>query len=142
MIRSISRRWWLGLLGLVWLAGVGVGHAWERPRVNTEFKFRVEVTTAPEQLRPSAPWYTYFPADPRLMPSPQLSPYPSWPMQFPPQGQPFDAMKNAPKQVRDSNIPSGPMLTQYRTVPYAYGTNLQPVSYVPAQAPSYWYQGR
>ena len=139
MIRSISRRWWLGILGLAWLASAGVGQAWERPRVNTEFKFRFEVTVGPEQVRPTAPWYTYFPADPRMLPSPSLTPYPSWPRQFPPPGTPADA---AQKQTRDSNIPNGPMLTQYRTVPYAYGSSIQPVSYVPTQAPSYWYQGR
>jgi hypothetical protein len=139
MIQSISRRiWWLGVLGLVWLSAAGVGPAWERPRVNTEFNFKFEVTVGPEQLRPTAPWYTYFPADPRLLPSPQYSPYPSWPRQFPPPAPPVDA----PKQSRDSTDRGGPMLTQYRTVPYSNWSSIQPVSYVPAQAPSYWYQAR
>jgi hypothetical protein len=143
MIRLISRRWWFGILGLAWLASTGVGQAWEHPHVNTEFKFRFEVTVGPEQVRPTAPWYTYFPADPRLMPAPSLTPYPSWPRQFPPLGPPADKLKAAQNAPRDSNNPpSGPMLTQYRTIPYAYGSSIQPVSYVPAQAPSYWYQGR
>jgi hypothetical protein len=127
----ISRRWWPGVLGLAWLAAAGVGQAWERPRVNTEFKFRFEVTVGPEQARPTAPWYTYFPADPRLMPSPPMSPYPSWPRQFPPAAPPVDMRQ----QSLGTTAPTGPMLTQYQTVPYSY---VQPVSY----APSYWYQGR
>jgi len=142
MILSISHRWWLGMLGLAWLAAAGVGQAWERPRVNTEFKFRFEVTVGPEQIRPTAPWYTYFPADPRMLPSPSLTPYPPWPRQFPPLGTPADAPKAAQNPTRDNNIPNGPMLTQYRTVPFGYGSSIQPVSYVPTQAPSYWYQGR
>lgn len=140
MIRSISPLWRFVILGLAWLAGIGSAGAWEHPRVNTEFNFRFEVTVGPVQLRPTAPWYTYFPADPRLMPSAQLTPYPSWPRQFPPPGPPAD--KDAQKQSRESSVPTGPQLTHYRTIPNAYAAGLQPVSYVPAQAPSYWYQGR
>jgi len=146
MNRSMPRLWWLGLIGLAWFAAPGEGQAWERPplKVNTKFEFRVEVKVGPEVGRPTAPWYTYFPADARLMPSPQLSPYPPWPAQFPPAGQPFDALKGAKTQSRDTNGTPGPMLTQHQQWPnhFAYGSNLQPVGYAPMQAPSYWYQNR
>ena len=138
----MTRLGWLGLLGLCWLSIASVGQAWERPpvKVDTVFQFRVDVTMGPQIGRPTAPWYTYFPADPRLMPSPQLSPYPPWPTQYPPPGPPFDASKDAQRQTRDSNVP-GPMHT-YWPNSVAYGSNLQPVGYVPMTAPSYWYQNR
>lgn len=144
MNRSIPRLGWLGLSGLAWLVGIGAGQAWERPpvKVNTVFQFRVEVKVGPEVGRPTAPWYTYFPADPRLLPSPQLSPYPPWPAQFPPAGPPSDASQNALKQMRNLNVTPGPMLTQQWSNPLAYGSNLQPVGYAPVQAPSYWYHNR
>jgi hypothetical protein len=139
MIGLISRRGWLGLLGLVWLGMIGQGQAWERPplKIHTQFQFKVEVTTQPQGPRPTAPWYAYFPADPRLVPRPQTTPYPPWPMQFPPPGPPSDLQK------RSQNAPvPGPMLTQHWPNYYAYTSNVQPVGYTPAQAPSYWYQGR
>jgi hypothetical protein len=144
MNRLIAGRWWLGLLGLVWLGSVGQAQAWERPpmKVQTKFEFRVEVQMAPQINRPTAPWYAYFPADPRLMPSMQTTPYPPWPAQFPPQGPPSDFPNDAPKRTQGAPASSGPMLTQHWPSYQAYGTNLQPVGYVPAQAPSYWYQGR
>lgn len=133
---------WLGF-GLVCWVGLGEGQAWERPpvKVNTQFQFRVEVKVGPEVGRPTAPWYAYFPADPRLLPSPQLSPYPPWPAPFPPPGPPFDASKEAQKSTRDTNVTPGPMLTQHQPA-YAYGSTFQPVGFVPTQAPSYWYQNR
>ncbi|HZZ79860.1 MAG TPA: hypothetical protein VFE62_15180 [Gemmataceae bacterium] len=139
MIQSIWRRSWFGLIALASLSTIGAAQAWDLPRVNTELKFKFEVTVGPEQLRPSAPWYTYFPADPRMMPSPQLTPYPSWPGQFPPAAQPFDR-GGVQKQSYNAPVPTNPMLTQYRAIPYGY--HLQTVSYTPAQVPSYWYQGR
>ena len=138
MIQSFSRRWWLALVAMAWLPAVGFGQPQGMPRVNTEFKFKFEVTVGPEQIRPSNPWWMYFPADPRLMPSQQVTPYPAWPQQFPPAGQPFD--KGVQRQSRGTTVPSGPMLTQYPS--YGYSTNVLPVSYTPAQVPSYWYQGR
>jgi hypothetical protein len=134
----MSRLGWLGLLGLGWLSLSSEAEAWERPpvKVDTVFQFRFDVHVGPQVGRPTAPWYTYFPADPRLMPSPQLSPYPPWPAQFPPAGPPSDAQR----QTRDSNVP-GPMLTQWPN-PVAYGSSLQPVGYVPLSAPSYWYPNR
>ena len=144
MIRSISRHWWFGLLGLVWLGAAGEGQAWERPpvKVNTKFEFRIDVKVGPQIQPPTAPWYSYFPADPRLMPSMQATPYPTWPMQFPPQGPPANPMRDAPMRSDAATVPSGPMLTQHWPNYYPYGSSLQPVGYVPAQTPSYWYQGR
>ena len=144
MIGSISRRWWFGLLGLVWLAAMGQSQAWDRPplRVDTKFEFRVEVKTGPQFKPPTAPWYAYFPADARLLPSMQATPYPTWPLQFPPQGPPPNPIPNAPKPMGTATVPSGPMLTQYWPNYYRNGSSLQPVGYVPAQAPSYWYQNR
>ncbi len=144
MKRMLPRLGWLGLFGLVWMVMNGAGQAWERPpvKVNTAFQFRVEVKVGPEVGRPTAPWYAYFPADPRLLPSPQLSPYPPWPAQFPPASPPSDAQKDAPKNTRDSNVTPGPLLAQQWSNHFAYGSNLQPVGYIPRTAPSYWYQNR
>lgn len=144
MIRSKASLGWLGLAGLLGLATFGEAQAWERPpvKVNTAFQFRVEVKVGPEVGRPTAPWYAYFPADSRLIPSPQLSPYPPWPAQFPPASPPSDAQKDAQKNTRDSNVTPRPLLTQQWPNAYAYGSNLQPVGYVPMQAPTYWYQSR
>ena len=144
MIRSITRHWWFGLLGLAMFALVEDGQAWENPFVkvsNVRFNVHVEMSTLPKAPPPLAPWYAYFPSDARMLPPPQASPYPPWPMQFPPPGPPADALKYAPKQGRDSNLP-GPMLTQYWPNYYNAGSNLQPVGYAPAQMPTYWYQGR
>jgi hypothetical protein len=68
----------------------------------------------------------------------QASPYPPWPGQFPPAMPPADFPKVAPKQGFN---PAGrsPMITQHWPT---YGSSLQPVGFVPAQAPSYWYQTR
>ena len=142
MNRWLPRLGWLGFLGLAWLSAIGGAQAWERPpvKVDTKFDFRVEVHVGPQIGRPTAPWYAYFPADPRMMPSPQLSPYPPWPAQFPPAGPPSDALKDA-QRMRSSNVTPGPMQMQWSNQ-FAYGSNLQPVGYVPMQAPSYWYQNR
>ncbi len=140
MIRSISRRWWLGILGLIWLGATSPAQAWERPpvKLDTKFEFRVEVKVGPQYQRPTAPWYAYFPADARTIQPMQTSPYPPWPMPFPPQGPPPASQKSS----SSAPLPSGPMLTQHWPNYYTYGSNVQPVGYVPAQAPSYWYQGR
>ncbi len=140
----MSRLGWLGLAGLAVLIVASDGQAWERPPVNviTKFDFRVEVNVGPEIGRPTAPWYAYFPADPRLMPSPQVSPYPPWPAPFPPAGPPSDALKGVQNNARGLNVPVGLPLTQQWSTPFAYGSSLQPVGYVPMQAPSYWYQNR
>ena len=138
-----SRQWWLALSGLIWLLAISNAQAWERPplKVNTTFQFKVEVTSIPQIPRPTAPWYAYFPADPRLAPSMQASPYPPWPGQFPPRGPAFDFPKAAPKQGVGPAAPA-PMITQNWPTYYSFGSSVQPVGYVPAQAPSYWYQGR
>jgi len=141
MSEMIIRRWWLGMLGLVWLGATSVGHAWERPNVKIDavFDFRFDVQVGPPVQRPTAPWYAYFPNDPNINPSPQATPFPPWPMQFPPPGPPADAYK---KTNVPSNVPAGPMQTSYWPVSYSYGSNLQPVGYAPMQAPSYWYRQR
>ncbi|MBM3996460.1 MAG: hypothetical protein FJ303_20250 [Planctomycetes bacterium] len=135
----ISRQWWLGLLGLVWFALSGDALAWDRPpvKVNTQFQFRVEVKVGPYSDRPTAPWYAYFPADARMLTTTVTNPYPTWPMHYPPQGPSTDVRKMS----GSAPIPQGPMLTQHWPGYYAPGS-LQPVGFVPTQAPSYWYQGR
>ena len=145
MIRSIYRHGWFGLLGLAWFIVAGEGQAWERPpvKVNTQFQFRVEVKVGPQFQQPTAPWYAYFPADPRLMPTPQMSPFPPFPAQFPPPMMPpAIGFREAQRQSDSATAPQGPMLSQYWPNQTTYGSNVQPVGYVPAQAPSYWYQGR
>ena len=120
------------ILGLAWLFGTGESQAWDNPLVkvsNVRINFHVELSTTPDPLRPTAPWYTYFPADPRLMPSPQPSPYPPWPAPFPPPGRPFDVPKDAPKQgatrpqrpdrcspsTGPTNSPTGPAFNPWDT---------------------------
>ena len=142
----ITRRWWIGLVGLAWLgiAGQSHGQGWTRPplKVNTNFQFKVEISTIPQVAKPTAPWYAYFPSDPRLVPSLQSTPYPPWPAPFPPPNPSFDFKKDGPKKAEVTPSPSGPRLTQYWPSYNALSTSLQPVGFVPAQAPSYWYQGR
>lgn len=141
MTTLISRRWWLALLGAAWLGFAADGRAWERPnvQVDTVFKFRVDVHVGPQVKRPTAPWYAYFPADPNMNPSPQSTPFPPFPMQFPPSGPSSDSLK---KTSAAYAAPAGPMQTSYWPTSYAYGSNLQPVGYYPSQAPSYWYRQR
>lgn len=110
-------------------------------KVNTVFDFRVEFKVGPDIQRPTAPWYAYFPADPRMSPSLQSSPYPPWPQQFPPPGPPSDA-KDALKKLSAESVPSGPMPWMHWPHHHARGPILQPVGYSPQLVPSYWYQQR
>lgn len=141
MIRLNTRQWWLGLIGLVWIA-TGNGHAWERPpvKLNTKIEFHFDVKVGPDFRRPTAPWYAYFPVDPRMSPSPQTSPYPPWPVPFPPPGPPPTAAKEAQHLNANMAVPRDPMTSQLWPSQSSPGTNLQPVGFVPAQVPSYWYQ--
>jgi hypothetical protein len=135
MLHSSSRQWWIGLLGLIWLGMTNEGQA-QVKNCKVKVNFNIEVNTTPTGPRPTAPWYAYFPADPRIMPSPQLSPFPPFPMPFPPPPQ------VAPKKAESATAPTGPALTQYWPTYQNYSPGLQAVGYVPYQAPSYWYQGR
>ena len=141
MSKLTIRLTWFGLLGFAWLGILSHGQAWEHPnvKVDTVFKFRVDINVGPQIKRPTAPWYAYFPADPNINPNMQSTPFPPWPGQFPPSMPPADAMKKASAQ---SYPQSGPMQTSYWPTGYAYGSNLQPVGYAPNQAPSYWYRQR
>ena len=127
-----------GIFGLVCQLGIGTASAWERPpvKVNTVFQFKVEVKVGPEIKPPTAPWYTYFPVDERMVPSMQLTPYPTWPapgqMPTPP----------TPKATGNPGYAPTAVATQYWPPTYANSSNVQPVGFVPASAPSYWYQGR
>ncbi len=141
MTGSVSR-WWLGLLGLVSLGGIAQGQVMgplPPVKINTVFKFQVEFKVGPDIKRPTAPWYAYFPHDPRMIPAPQTSPYPTWPQQFPPQRPPLDS-RDVFKKLSAENVASGPM-THWPTS-YVRGSALEPVRYVPALAPNYWYQNR
>ena len=83
------------------------------------------------------PWYMYFPADARMMPPPQMTPFPPFPSTFPPQ-----AVAPAPqKSLHFGNMAPGPMTTQYWPS-HGYNGGVQAVGYVPARAPSYWYGNR
>ena len=137
MFYSISRRGLLVLVALAWFSTSGSVQA-DPPAMkisNVRINFHVEMSTLPTVPPPTAPWYAYFPADPRRLPAPNATPYPSWPMQFPPAVGP--QMKS-----NSANVAPGPMLTQYWPSYYQSGSNLQPVGYTPPQAPSYWYRGR
>lgn len=141
MIDLIARRWWVALVGLAWVGVAGDGQTWDVPQVKVDsaFEFRFDVKVGPPIQRPTAPWYAYFPADPNMNPSPQATPYPPWPTQFPPPGPSSDALKKFSVQPR---VMSGPMQTSYWPTQYTYGSNVQPVGYVPMQTPSYWYRQR
>jgi hypothetical protein len=136
---SISSSWRFLLIGLMWLAVSKSGQAWERPpvKVNTQFQFHIEVKVGPQFPQPSAPWYSYFPADARMTPPLQSSPYPTWPTAFPPPAPSTDKAL----QGRAVAAP-GPMLTQQWPTYYTQASNIQPAGFVPAQVPSYWYQQR
>jgi hypothetical protein len=139
MNRLTIRRCGLALIGVLCLTSAGQAQIWQRPpiKVNTVFDFRVDVSVGPQIQRPTAPWYAYFPADPNMQPSPQATPFPPWPMQFPPPAPPADALQ---KQNAQTQRATGPMQTSYGS---AYSTYpVQPVGFVPTQAPSYWYQQR
>ena len=146
MRRLITRHWWLGLLGLVWLGTAGEGRAWwDYPpvKIDTVFQFHFNVKVGPEIQRPTAPWYAYFPADPNMLASPQITPYPTWPMQFPPPGPPADPRGDVLRKTSaQTYAPNGAMPAAYWPNYHAYGSNVRPVSYAPMQAPSYWYQPR
>ena len=137
MLRMILRCAWVGLPALLWWMSPTAAEAWERPplKINTKWEFQVEVKVGPDFRRPTAPWYAYFPADPRMLPSPQASPYPSWPMQFPPRGVPA-----APSQAQSPALPRDTQTAQVGSNQNANGMNVQPVGFVPARAPSYWYR--
>ena len=140
MNRSMPRLCCFGLLGMFAFAATAQAQAptfW-----NVKVNFSVEVKTPPPALQPGAPWYMYFPVDPHMLPSPQVTPYPSFPGQFPPASPSFDTQINATKQARDMSAPPGPMLTQFGSRPLDYRPTLQPVGFVPSGAPSYWYGSR
>jgi hypothetical protein len=141
MTSTLTRRWWLGLLGFVWIGMSGQAHAqgWQNPpiKVDTVFQFKIDVKFGPEVKRPTSPWYAYFPADPRMTHVMQTSPYPTWPMQFPPTAPPADAGRDPLKKLSAE----APMMPQWPTY-QASAPSVQPIGYVPNQAPSYWYQGR
>src|SRR4051794_14323642 len=141
------RPWRLGLLGLAWCLAAGSSPAWERPpiKIDTRIEFQFDVRLGPDFRRPTAPWYAYFPCDPRTLPSPQLSPYPSWPGPLPPPGAPGapGMLPPIPNHVqRPLPAPNPLRQTQAAAWPLSsgYAAPVQPVGYVPAQAPSYWYR--
>jgi hypothetical protein len=126
-----------GLFGLLSFAATAQAQApafW-----NVKINFSVEVKNPPPAVRPGAPWYMYFPVDPHLMKSPQVTPYPPFPGQFPPAPPSFDGQTNAPKQAY---APPGPMVTQFGAPAMNRAPTLQPVGFLPSQAPSYWYGSR
>jgi hypothetical protein len=142
MKRSLSCLWRIGFLGLVCIVMTAKGQAWERPpvKIDTHWEFSVNVKYGPDTRRPVAPWYAYFPVDPRMTPSAQTTPYPPWPATFPPQASPPIVPKEAPRQAFDGNAPRDTQASYVWPNQTAYGMNVQPVGYVPAQAPSYWYR--
>jgi hypothetical protein len=146
MFKSTSSLCWFASITIVGLSIGDRASAWERPplKLNTKIEFRVEVKSAPQCPPPTAPWYAYFPADARLLPPMNVTPYPTWPMPFPPAPRPMPMPLpngNGPKTMIPP-MPSGPMTTQQWPGYYVSAASVQPVGYVPAQAPSYWYQGR
>src|SRR5439155_19059498 len=87
MLRPASRLWWLPALTLTWLLTPHTAHAWGNScgiPLKIDFVIRFDVaTTSGSAVRPAAPWYTYFPADPHLTAQAGHNPYPNWPQQWP-----------------------------------------------------------
>ena len=61
-MKRITSRLGIAIFGLVWLGLAGQVQAWDRPpvKVNTVFKFDVEVKVGPDGMRPTAPWLRPF----------------------------------------------------------------------------------
>ncbi|MEK7214967.1 MAG: hypothetical protein AAB289_05165 [Chloroflexota bacterium] len=115
----------LAALGLLLAPLAAPAHAWEifPPfKVNLTFRFDLVFTAQPQ---PTAPWWAYFPQGAHQQ-APGAGPaFPHWPAQLPATGRPVSA-PHAP--AAGPNVVYGPVANA-----------LQPVSYYPAQAPSYWY---
>jgi hypothetical protein len=109
-------------------------------KIDTKIEFHFDVKVGPDSRRPTAPWYAYFPVDPRMLPSPQATPYPPWPAQFPPRATPSTVPPQPQRQALDMNAARTASLLWYNQG--APGTNVQPVSYSPVEVPSYWYHNR
>lgn len=116
-------------------------------KIDAGFKAWFKIYTPQKMhMKNLAPWYTYFPYDPRLMAPPQASVYPTWPQPFPPVAPQGPA---APGQDRkmppaDSNLGWAPATPQAAPTPPGplAGPQLQPVSYYGGSflgVPGYWY---
>lgn len=145
MTGSSSYPYWLGLLGLACFGSLAHAQTTTTPlppvKINTVFQFRVEFKVGPDIKRPTAPWYAYFPSDPRMTPSLQTTPYPTWPQQFPPQRPPLDS-PDPLRKVSAQNVANTPTALTYWPTSFTRGSVLEPAGYVPTSAPSYWYQTR
>jgi hypothetical protein len=137
MTRTLRRLGRLGLLGLVWFTVAGKSPGWERPpvRINTHVEFQMEFKVGPQPLRPTAPWYAYFPVDPRTLPSGQTSPYPPWPSQFPP-----PAPKDGLAPAADLGGTGATLVSYVSQYSIPYRPLSFPTATYQAEAPSYWYR--
>ena len=135
-MRTPSLRLWLAALSLAGMPLVAHAQGGGPPvDVDFVFRFNVRVGDNGKQMKNAAPWYSYFPYDPRLQSQQPGSPFPHWPQQFPPaeqnnagQNQSMQSAQPAPGMVWNgapNQLPSYP--------------NLQLVAYPFGQAPSYWY---
>jgi hypothetical protein len=163
MLRPTPRLWWLPALALTWLLTPHSAHAWGNScgiPLKIDFVIRFDVaTTSGSAVRPAAPWYTYFPADPHLTAQAGHNPYPNWPQQWPPAQVPTEQMPPAeqvpavptpdkvvpppflPKVAPPPVVPMGYWQPrQQQAVMYYPPPALQPTYYAPQeQVPSYWY---
>ena len=96
-------------------------------KINFTLRFDIE-TPEDDLYRNLAPWYTYFPYDPRSQHHHAPPPYPSWPATWPPAPTPVPTSRPTPTPI---NAPRG-----WQTVSHQYAV---PVSYQYA-VPYYWYQ--
>jgi hypothetical protein len=137
-MRTPSLKLWLAALSLAGTPLVARAQ-FGGPPVDVDFVFRFNVRVRDDgaQMKNTAPWYSYFPYDPRLQSQQPGSPFPHWPQQFPPaeqnaapQGQSMRPTQANPGLVWNGNT------NQYPSYSYP---NLQLVAYPFGQAPSYWY---
>jgi hypothetical protein len=146
MIRTVLRHSWLGCVALAWLLSPHAASAWGfstgcpipvSSKIQCQWQFDVMAGPA-AFVRPTGPWYSYFPMDSNLIAQPRATAYPNWPSQFPP-------VAPAPAQVpmpMPMPMPMGqpmPPMGYYTptAVPYAYSYGVYPVNYY--AAPGNWY---
>jgi len=144
IMRTPSLKLWLAALSLAGTPVVARAQSGGPPvDVDFVFRFNVRVGDNGKQMKNAAPWYSYFPYDPRLQSQAPGSPFPHWPTQFPPSEQ-NTAGQNQTSRQAPQNQPTqhqpGPGLVWHanpnQTSSYP---NLQLVAYPNGQAPSYWY---
>ena len=137
-------RLWLPLVGLGCLLTANAAPAAGPFKIDSNIEWHFDVKFGPQAEVPRAPWYTYFPVDPNLAVLARGTPFPGWPNPFPPA---VNVPSAAPSTPAPPPFPPPPTpnpngaarQTSWGWAMTAPAAGVQPVGYVPAQVPSYWY---